>query len=131
MWTPTTRRQHSRKGLRYASDLTDAEWMLLEPLLPPPCDQGRPRSWPLREIVNAISYVLRSGCPWRLLPSDFPPRSTVFRWFCRFRDDCVFEKINHRFLMKDRERCGREASPTAFLYAAAVMILVRRIARHS
>ena len=67
----------------------------------------------MREIMNAIFYVMRGGIGWRLLPSDFPPRSTVFRWFCRFRDDCLFEKMNHRLLMLDRERCGREASPTA------------------
>lgn len=113
MWTPTTRRHHSRTGLRYASDLTDAEWALLEPLLPPPCDHGRPRSWPMREVVNAISYVLRSGCPWRLLPSDFPPWRTVYRWFASWRDKGLFERANHALVMADRERSGREASPSA------------------
>ena len=113
MWTPTTRRHHSRTGLRYASDLTDTEWVLLEPRLPPPCDQGRPRSWPLREVVNAISYVLRSGCPWRLLPSDFPPWRTVYRWFAAWRDEGLFERVNHTLVMADRERSGRGVSPTA------------------
>ncbi len=78
MWTPATRRRHSRAHLRYASDLTDAEWALLEPHLPPPCATGRPRVWPMREIMNAIFYVLRSGCAWRLLPDSFPPSSTVY-----------------------------------------------------
>src|SRR5215213_3139996 len=68
MWTPTTRRQHSRDGLRYETDLTDAEWARLEPLMPRPNPRGRPRAWPLREIVNAIFYVLRGG----------PPLSVVF-----------------------------------------------------
>jgi putative transposase len=113
MWTPTTRRHHSRTGLRYASDLTDAEWALLEPLLPPPCDQGRPRSWPMREVVNAIFYVMRAGCPWRLLPSDFPPWRTVYRWFASWRDDGLFERVNHALVIADRERSGRDASPTA------------------
>src|SRR5215218_8869878 len=113
MWTPTTRRHHSRMGLRYASDLTDAEWALLEPLLPPPCDQGRPRSWPMREVVNAIFYVMRSGCPWRLLPSDFPPWRTVYRWFAAWRDEGLFERVNHVLVMADRACSGREASPTA------------------
>ncbi len=113
MWTPTTRRHHSRTGLRYASDLTDAEWALLEPLLPPPCEQGRPRSWPMREIVNAIFYVMRSGCPWRLLPCDFPPWRTVYRWFAAWRDDGLFARVNHALVMADRERSGRDASPTA------------------
>ena len=73
MWTPATRRQHSRAGLRYASDLTDAEWQILEPLLPGSPRRGRRRAWPLREIANAIFYVLRAGCVWRLLPDSFPP----------------------------------------------------------
>ena len=64
MWTPATRRQHSRDRLRYETDLTDAEWALIEPLMPEPRQRGRPRAWPLREIVNAIFYVLRGGlCP--------------------------------------------------------------------
>lgn len=113
MWTPATRRQHNRESLRYETDLTDREWNLIAPMMPAAAKTGRPRGWPLREIMNAIFYVMRGGIGWRLLPSDFPPRSTVFRWFCRFRDECLFEKINHRLLMLDRERCGREASPTA------------------
>ena len=113
MWTPTTRRHHSRTGLRYASDLIDAEWALLEPLLPPPRDHGRPRAWPLREVVNAIFYVMRSGCPWRLLPADFPPWRTVYRWFAARRDAGLFERVNHALVMADREGAGRQASPTA------------------
>src|SRR5215217_6597364 len=70
MWTPATRRRHSREHLRYASDVSDEEWALLEPHLPAPCLTGRPRAWPMREIVNAIFYVLRSGCAWRLLPDS-------------------------------------------------------------
>jgi transposase len=113
MWTPATRRQHSREGLRYQTDLTDGEWRVMAPFMPPPCKHGRPRKWPLREIMNAIFFVMRSGIAWRLLPSDFPPKSTVWRWFCLFRDKCIFERINHELLMADRERVGREASPTA------------------
>lgn len=79
-------------------------------MMPAALRTGRPRTWPLREIMDAIFYVMRGGIGWRLLPSDFPPKSTVFRWFCRFRDDCLFEKMNHSLLMLDRERCGREAS---------------------
>jgi putative transposase len=113
MWTPATRRQHSRAGLRYASDLTDDEWRILEPLLPGAPRRGRRRAWPLREIANAIFYVLRAGCAWRLLPDSFPPWRTVYRWFVRLRDDGVFEAINHQLVMLDREGAGREASPTA------------------
>ncbi len=74
MWTPTTREQHSRAVARYQTDLTDAEWRVISPLLPEPCATGRPREWPMLEIVNGILYVLRGGIAWRLLPSDFPPR---------------------------------------------------------
>ena len=104
MWTPTTREQHSRKALRYQTDLTDAEWVVIEPHLPPAHGTGRPRSWPMREIVNGIFYVMRAGCPWRLLPSDLPPWGTIYRWFAKFRDDGLLEKINHSLVMADRER---------------------------
>ena len=113
MWTPATRREHSRDHLRYGSDLTDAEWALLEPHMPPPAKTGRPRQWGLREILNAIFYVLRAGCAWRLLPKCFPPMTTVYGWFLRFRREGLFETINHHLLMRDRERVGREASPSA------------------
>ena len=112
MWTPTTRREHSRSRLRYESDVTDAEWALLAPHLPPPARTGRPRRWTLREIVNAILYILRAGCPWRLLPRDFPPWRTVYRWFAAWRRTGLFEKINHALVMTDREETGREASPS-------------------
>ena len=77
MWTPTTRKQHSRPTARYQTDLTDKEWRLIEPHLPAAHKTGRPRTWPVREIVNAIFYVPRGGIAWRLLPSDFPPWPTV------------------------------------------------------
>ncbi len=113
MWTPTTRAQHSRAGLRYGSDLTDAEWAVLEPLLPPPCSCGRPRRWPLREVVNAISYVLRCSCPWRSLPKDLPPWRTAYRWFARLRDAGTWQNLNFALVMADREQAGRSASPSA------------------
>jgi putative transposase len=113
MWTPNTRRQYSRDGLRSETDLTDAEWAVIEPLMPEPCKRGRPRVWPLREIMNAIFYVLRGGIPWRLLPRDLPPRTTVYRWFALWRDAGLFETMNHLLVMADRERVGREASPSA------------------
>src|SRR6266436_4282321 len=112
MWTPTTREQHSRKGQRYRRDLTDEEWRVIEPHPPEPSATGRPRSWAMREIVNGIFYVMRAGCAWRLLPTDFPPWGTIYRWFATFRDDGRFEAINHTLVMADRERVGREASPT-------------------
>jgi putative transposase len=93
--------------------MTDAEWIVLEPLLPLPHPYGRRRAWPMREIINAIFYVLRTGCPWRMLPDCFPPTSTVYRWFTRLRDDGSRESINHHLVMVDRERSGRQAGPSA------------------
>lgn len=113
MWNPTTREHYRRHSIRYQSDLTDEEWHLIEPHLPPERHTGRPRGWPMREIVNAIFYILRSGCPWRQLPRDFPPWSTVYRWFAAWRDACMFERINHALVMTDRERVGRPANPSA------------------
>jgi transposase len=67
----------------------------------------------MREILNGIFYVMRAGCPWRLLPNDLPPWGTIYRWFAVWRDDGCFERINHALVMADRERVGRDASPTA------------------
>src|SRR6185369_6241374 len=94
------------------SDLTDAEWKILEPLMPP-AKTGRPRAWSMREVLNAIFYVLRGGCAWHNLPKDFPPASTVYGWFLRFRRERLFETLNHHLFMRDRERVGRAASPSA------------------
>jgi putative transposase len=81
--------------------------------MPPPAKTGRHRVWPMREMLNAIFYVLRGGVPWRLLPEHFPPHQTVYRWFVRFRDDGLWESLSHQLVMLDRERVGREASPSA------------------
>src|SRR5215217_6230374 len=101
MWTPAPRRQHSRDGLRYETDLTDAEWALIEQLLPAAPGHGRPLARPVREIMNAIFYVLRVGITWRLLPREFPPKSTVYRWFALWRDTGLFEALNHLLVMAD------------------------------
>ncbi|RZA28855.1 MAG: IS5 family transposase [Proteobacteria bacterium] len=77
--------------------------------------RGRPPAWPMREIINAIFYVLRGGIPWRMLPDCFPPRQTVYGWFFAFRKKGAWESINHYLVMRDRERVGREASPSAAL----------------
>lgn len=113
MWTPATRKQHSRSELRYSTDLTDAEGDVIASLLPTNCRLGRPRLWSMREIVNGIFYVLRGDVPWRLLPKDLPPKSTVYGYFSVWRDSGLFAGINHHLVMRDRERVGREASPSA------------------
>jgi len=113
MWTPTTRHYYIRTSWRYETDLSDAEWAIIAPFLPISPWRGRPHKWSMREILNAIFYVLRGGIPWRLLPRDFPPKSTVFHWFSVFRDSCLLERINHALVIADRERVGREACPSA------------------
>lgn len=114
MWTDITRAQHARKGPGLPSSLTDREWAVVEPHLPPPCRVGRRRKWPLRTVLNAMLYVLRGGVPWRMLPPTlFPPYTTVQRYFYAWRDSGLFETINHYLLMEIRHSEGREASPSA------------------
>jgi transposase len=113
MWTPDHRRAAERRGLRYPSDLTDAEWALVEPQIPPARHGGRRRSVNLREVVNAIFYVLSTGCQWNALPKDLPPKSTVYDYLDLWDWDGTLERIHHALYVAVREREGREASPTA------------------
>lgn len=101
-----------RKTKRYPTDLTDEEWAKVEPVLPRPGRTGRRRAVDLREVLNAIRYLARTGCGWRMLPKDFPPWQTVYWWFRRFVRLLLFQTIHDVALMLDRERAGREASPT-------------------
>lgn len=112
-WTKTTRHEYARRAERYSSDLSDREWAQIEPLLPEPRRLGRPRTTDLREVVNAIVYMASSGCQWSLLPKDFPPASTVQRYFYDWRDAGLLRTINHHLVAMARELEGREASPTA------------------
>jgi transposase len=113
MWTASARRQYRRLERRYASDVSDAEFALIAPLLPAPKRGGRARTTSLREVLNAILYLLRSGCPWRMLPKDFPPKSTVYGYFRRFGQEGVWQQIWLVLSMAAREQAGREASPSA------------------
>jgi putative transposase len=114
MWTRVHRRTYVRVGGRYPSDMTDGEWARLEPLIPPAKPGGRPRETNMREAINAIFYLLRTGCPWRYLPRDgFPPRSTVYNIFRNFQKDGVWDAIWQALHMDLREDMEREASPTA------------------
>ena len=113
MWTEITRRQYERSGLRYASDLRDEEWKVIAPHLPARRRHGRPRTTDLREVLNAILYMARTGCQWRMLPKEFPPRSTIQRYFYAWRSDGTLRALNHHLLMAAREAAGREASPSA------------------
>jgi transposase len=112
-WTETTRKIYARKGSRYASDVTDSEWELIAGHLPLPRRLGRPRTADLREVMNAILYIASTGCPWRMLPKDFPPCSTVQRYFYEWRAMRLWTRINHYLVMAARELEGKEASPSA------------------
>lgn len=112
-WTGTSRREHSREGLRYPSDMTDAEWAVAEPFIPPAKRGGRRRTTDMREVVNALLYIASAGCAWRLLPKCFPPVSTVRRYFYAWRDTGLFDTINTLLVMNLRQIEGREASPSA------------------
>lgn len=113
MWKPEHRRTAHRPGLRYDSDLTDAEWALVAPLIPPAKRGGRPRSIDVREVLNAIFYVLWTGCQWKALPRDLPARSTVWEYLDLWEWDGTLARIHHELYVEVRETAGREASPTA------------------
>ena len=113
MWTPETRTLYDRSHLRYPSDVTDEEWELIKPQIAPAKRGGRKREVDEREIMNAIMYVLSTGCQWRALPKDFPPRSTVWHYLDLWSYDGTLERIHHELYVKCREKAGREASPTA------------------
>jgi len=113
MWTSLNRARYDRGKLRYPSDLNDAEWGLVEPLIPPAKRGGDKRTVNVREVVNALLYVLSTGCQWRAIPKDLPPRSTVHGYFDLWTYDGTLDRIHHALYVKCREQAGREAQPTA------------------
>jgi transposase len=113
MWTTENRPRYDRTGLRYPSDLTDAEWALLEPLIPPAKRGGRRREVVVRDVLNGVMYILSTACQWRALPKDLPPRSTVHRYFQRWDYDGTLMKIHDALYVACREQADREVSPTA------------------
>ena len=106
MWTSENRRKYDRKGQRYDSDLTDDEWALVEPLLPPERRVSR------RDVMNAILYVLTTGCQWRQLPKDFPPKSTVHDYFVDWHGDRTLARIYQALYVECRKQAGKQPSPT-------------------
>jgi putative transposase len=113
MWTETTRAQYRRDHLAQASDTTDAEWLLLSFFLPAPSRLGRPRQVNLRLVMNAILYILATGCQWRALPKEFPPRSTIQYYFYLWRDQRIWRRINLALVRRARLALGRNAIPSA------------------
>jgi transposase len=113
MWTAENRSKYERKGLRYPSDLTDEEWALVEPLIPPAKHGGRKREVVVREVLNGVLFVLSTGCQWRAIPKDMPPKSTLFDYFGLWNWDGTLARIHEELYVKCREAEGREASPSA------------------
>jgi putative transposase len=105
--------RQAAKSKRYPIDLTDAEWKAIEPLLPRPAATGRRRVTDLREVLNAIRYLVRSGCEWRMLPVHFPPWQTVYWWSRRFVRRLLFKVIHDMALPLDRQTQGRYSQPSA------------------
>jgi putative transposase len=97
----------------YPSDVNDAEWEQIEPLIPKAKSGGRPRETDMREVFNAILYGLRSGCAWSMLPHDFPPKGTVYHYFNMWCKNGTFERMNAKLRVKVRQQAGREATPSA------------------
>ena len=112
-WTAATRRDHARLCGAYSSDMTDGEWSLIAPLLPTAQPGGRPRRTCLRRVVDAIVYLLQTGCQWRMLPREFPPRSTVYGYFRAWRADGSWTRIHDALYRRCRDLEGREESPSA------------------
>ena len=112
VWTDENRPRYDRSGQRYPSDLTNEEWVALEPLLPVARGQGRPRTHVLREVMNGIRYVQRYGVPWDAMPKDLPPGCICYGYWRLLADGGHLDQINHVLVMADREQAGREASPT-------------------
>jgi len=113
MWTDENRAKYNRDHLRYPSDLTDEEWALVEPFIPPARRGGGKRRTDLRAVMNGVMYILSTGCQWRYLPKDFPPRSTVHNYFVWWHCDGTLDRIHHALYAECREKADREASPTA------------------
>jgi transposase len=113
MWTAENRRRYDRSQLRYPSDLTDDEWARVAALIPLAKPGGNKRSVDVREVMNGIMYVLSTGCQWRAVPKDMPPRSTLFDYLNLWSCDGTLDRIHHALYLECREQGEREASPTA------------------
>src|SRR6202795_594621 len=113
MWTARNRPRYDRNKLRYPSDLTDDEWALVERLIPPARRGGNKRHIDEREVMNGLMYILSTGCQWRAIPKDLPPRSTLFDYFDLWTYDGTLDRIHHALYVECREQGEREASPTA------------------
>jgi transposase len=113
MWTDKNRAKYNRDHLRYPSDLTDEEWALVEPFIPPAKRGGRKRETDMRAVMNAVMYILSTGCQWRYIPTDLPPRSTVHHYFIWWQCDGVLDQIHDALYVECREKAEHDASSSA------------------
>ena len=113
MWTNENRVGYERGSLRYPSDLTDAEWALVEPLIPAAKRGGNKRTIDVREVVNGLMYILSTGCQWRAIPKDLPPSTTLHDYFRRWDDDHTLSRLHQALYVRCRELAARSAEPTA------------------
>ena len=113
MWTAENRGRYDRSKLRYPSDLTNEEWQLIEPLIPPGKSGGGKRTVIMREVVNGLMYILSTGCQWRAVPKDLPPKSTIYEYFDLWTYDGTLKHIHRALYEQCREQAEREASPSA------------------
>jgi transposase len=113
MWTQENRVLYDRSKLRYPSDLTAGEWSLIEPVIPPAKDGGNKRTVNIRDVIDGLLYLLSTGCQWRALPKDLPPRSTVHDYFVLWQEDGTLDRMHETLYQQCREQADREPSPTA------------------
>jgi transposase len=112
MWTEKNRPKYNRDNLRYPSDVTDEEWALVEPHIPSEKRGGRHREVDMRAVFNGVMYVLSTGCQWRYIPKDLPPKSTVYRYFCDWGYDGTLDRIHAALYARCREQAERKSEPT-------------------
>jgi putative transposase len=116
MWT--SGRRYDRRHLRYLSDLTEVEWSEVRPMSPPARPGANKRTVGIRQVTNEVMYILSTGCQWRVIPKDLPPRSTIHEYLVRWTYDGTLERLHHSLYVKCREQARREASPTAAIINA-------------
>ena len=131
MWTKQHRQAHDRSGLRYPSDLSDAEWAVVAPLIPQAKRGGRPRDVDMREVLNAVFYLLSTGCQWDALPKDLPAKSTVYDYFSLWRSDRTLLRLHGALYAEVREASGRNRGPTVAILDSQSAKAAQKVGRRS